>query len=349
MLFFKAHHGFGSSILRAFIACLLYLSIIPSSLQRWILERVHCFVFIAAVTAFIYSGFHVYWLNVGRGWSINPIPYTTVSAAVTSICLIFFLCHDKQNIRRLMLLGFTLALNSLVISQTRGTALALTSATIVMLAYLTFLGQLKMKRLGLVALSAIAVISVNSTSIEQRIVRTEYEMARISDDNFGSSIGLRLQMWRAGFELIPDKFWLGHGDKHISAKQHLADTGFIDQAAVPFTHYHNQFIDALVKDGIFSFVLICALLLLPLIGWWQTQAYSTPSSWSHRQVSQLAMVAMVLVFAAAALTDVPFSHAQSISIYLCFIFIAQLYPQNLRQKATDNANTHPSKANEVNT
>ena len=133
-------------------------------------------------------------------------------------------------------------------------------------------------------------------------------------------------MWKAAVYLIKEKPLLGYGDDHKQAKQLLADQGIITQDAVPFTHYHNEFISDWALDGLTGVMMLLLMLYLPFFLFKKTvQQHASGENFTslcragirNPYIQQsIAGVFIVLGYAVASLTDVPFQHAVTISFYL---------------------------------
>jgi O-antigen ligase len=92
----------------------------------------------------------------------------------------------------------------------------------------------------------------------------DYLHARNADSS-GTSVGQRLEMWRAGVTMIPGHLLLGVGKAgYVARKQALIDAGHANPAIAQHTHLHNDFLDALVKRGLPGLLATLAVLLTPL-------------------------------------------------------------------------------------
>ena len=86
-----------------------------------------------------------------------------------------------------------------------------------------------------------------------------------STDSAGTSVGQRLEMWRAGVTMVPGHLLLGIGKQgYMERKQALIVAGKANPAIGQHTHLHNDFLDALVKRGLPGLLATLAVLLTPL-------------------------------------------------------------------------------------
>ncbi|MFA0520707.1 O-antigen ligase family protein, partial [Vibrio sp. 10N.222.55.E8] len=102
----------------------------------------------------------------------------------------------------------------------------------------------------------ILAMSLSYNQIEDRINSTLVEIHKISNGDMTSSIGLRFQMWKsARYSFVKSPIY-GLGDSHREVLIELNKEGLVDDSLVKFSpnHYHNQFIDKLVKTGIIGLI-----------------------------------------------------------------------------------------------
>ncbi|GAB7219009.1 hypothetical protein VcTj87_08300 [Vibrio comitans] len=151
-------------------------------------------------------------------------------------------------------------------------------------------------------------MSINS--IENRISQTKNEIENIENGNLNTSIGLRLQMWKAGLYIIRDHFITGVGEGHMKLKSELSSKGIISKNASILSHYHNQIINDTVKYGIVGLVLLIASFILPINLLFK----------NNNLYTNLGYI-LIVHYAITCMTDVPLHNAQTHAFYFCLIFI----------------------------
>lgn len=73
-------------------------------------------------------------------------------------------------------------------------------------------------------------------------------------------------------------------------------------------HYHNQFLNKMVKSGSLGLILLISILIYPL------------ARVKHLQpLTKYITIGAVTLFFIAGLTDVPFNHPQPLMLYLLFL------------------------------
>ncbi len=317
--------GQSSSILRILIATsLICLTLNNKNLSKikvnlWWLSSVGSF------TSLTYIAFNKYTLDLVRtDWSINPIPYTTMVASLSTISLYYLLFSAKRKIQIISLLSYISGISGIMLSETRGTLLALACASILLLLSFLYHCNCKKKIFSLILLLLFFISStayLNSDIIKSRIEKTQYELTQISNGNYSTSIGLRLSMWKAGLELAKNPTLIGLGDAHIELKQRLADEGKIPQNVVKWPHYHNDYISSLVKRGVLGFIMLITLLSFPVYCYFKNKSEYT-----------FIALGISTVYAVCSITDIPLFQAGPLIMYLVIMIVlcSNSYPNEIK-------------------
>lgn len=321
------YYGYSSGQLRAFVSVFIYLTILPPSVTEKI--NLKMLTITGTITSLVYTSTQIYiYHHNGRWWDINPIPYATFIATIAILGFYFLL--QSKNIKQCILWA-TVFLSSLIPlfnSQSRGLWLALSIAIFTLL--LKSLAANKKKGIILIPIAIILTISFSMRfkTVTERIEETNGEVQQIINGNFNTSIGQRLQLWQTALYLIGDSPIIGFGDAHIAQKAKLAEKNIISPSIVHFSHYHNQFLDALVKYGVVGLSLLLCSICLPVYYFFKRNG---KYKWQGLMT--------VLIFVVAALTDVPFQHAPTLTLYFFIIYLtlcspgAQLTNQSTEREA----------------
>ncbi|EGU33593.1 O-antigen ligase family protein [Vibrio scophthalmi] len=309
--FTKLTMGGSSSELRVLGAIALYSMVLPNYVIEKIKSNLIFLIALASIISVSYISYQTFALQIDREyWSINAIPYTTFSAAITSIAIYLAFISSKNKQRITSLFSACLGLSSIIISQTRGTLLAVTIAALLIAALMI----IKYKKNSIFIVASIIAISLvsflNHEKIEQRIIQTKHEYHAITSGNLNTSIGYRLQMWKAGWELAKSPTIFGLGKNHVEAKQELYEKGLISKASIGFKHYHNQYISSLVMKGIVGLMMTLAFLLMPLFYYF----------W-HNDKSILIAILCSTVYAVSGLTDIPLMQPHPLAFYLIILLL----------------------------
>ncbi len=132
-----------------------------------------------------------------------------------------------------------------------------------------------------------------------------------STDSTGTSVGQRLEMWRAGATMIPGHLLLGVGKEgYMEAKQALIDAGRANPAIAQHTHLHNDYLDALVKRGVPGLLATLAVLFAPL--WLFARRLNGPR---EARPYALAGVLLCICYSVFGLTQAFFTHNNGVMVF----------------------------------
>ncbi|MCD9499454.1 O-antigen ligase family protein [Photobacterium carnosum] len=309
-LFSYYYHGLSSREIRAFIAATLFLAVFPSSLLTR--KMVIIFTITSAGISFCYAFYFTFYLGLGRSWPLNPIPYGTMQAGISIMTLSLCLTSINNKEKVVTFLAFLLSSYGLIMSESRGVWLGFIFALTVI--FVVFITTKKIKitwRSVVIAIILIGGVSIISKPlISQRLSQTHQEYSDIKSGDLNTSIGLRLQMWQSAPMLIEHHELLGQGNQYLTSLDNLYHQGRISKSlyeAQP-PHFHNQYVDYMVKKGIVGLILLLCLLILPL-------RLLKNASTLQRYIT----ISLVSLFAVASLTDVPLNHGQTIFMYIFWL------------------------------
>lgn len=246
---------------------------------------------------------------------LNPIPFATGLGALFLACLLIA-ANESSTSRKVALYGLSGVLFfCLFLTGTRGIVFPVVLVIIFVLgryAFSTGQGHVLRVCTGAGALVVIAFMALTSV-FESRFVSTLQEIERIEQGDYGSSFGLRIQMWQAAIEIIRDNP-LGMGDHHVDKVREMHEAGVVSEALVrmgPY-HYHNQYLDVIVKRGVLGLVFLLFILIFPVF---------LAARYGEGSMREVLVVSVVILFATAGLTDVPFRHPHTIYLFYFLIYL----------------------------
>ncbi|MGF1724517.1 O-antigen ligase family protein [Photobacterium nomapromontoriensis] len=316
-LFSYHYHGLSSREIRALLTASLFLLFFPKQLLT--IAKLQILALIGSIFALGTTYYFNQYLGIDRGlWPINAIPLATMSAAfgLISVTLLFTAPRTKKNIA-ITLLAILFSSGAVLFSQTRGIWLGYTIVTGIVAITLNRGKVLNIKAIAI----AVALLSVTGFSlkpvISERLAQTQYEINRILSGHLNTSIGLRLQMWMLSPEMLRNDWVLGLGNDHVTKFKELTAEGQVssDLAGFKPAHYHNQYIDRSIKNGIVGLAILLALLIFPVY-----------SSMKLSRDRRFILLSISLLYAIASLTDVPFNHTQTLLLYLIVISSVNMQP-----------------------
>lgn len=313
IVFSYYYHGASSRELRALIGVTLFLITFPYQiLTQRIIKWV---VLIGSLAICINSLYFNLYEGTGRSAGyINPIPYATSCALISIIA--FSLLLDKSSLKEklLPLSAFLLSLPPIILSETRGIWLAF-SITLLVLVIVKLSISPPSKHQTLIVFITVIILSPIATylfkgHVEQRYNKTIYEIEEIKKNNYNTSIGLRLKLWSLAPEIFKDSPLLGHGQESKGILKEKLEKKEISQNIfnVASTHYHNQFLDRMVRYGVVGLLLLVCIIFYPLTRLNKVVEHE-----------RYIIVGSMLLFLIASLTDVPFNHPQPLILYLLFL------------------------------
>lgn len=310
----KIYVGQSTSILRVLIATSLLVFLPQDNVVKFVKTYLAYLVPLASLISIAYVMHQSYYLQLDRvEWSINPIPYTTMVAAISTINFYYIVSPYNFKIKIANTVGFFLSVTGILISETRGTLVALIAALLILFLFRLDFSTLKHKGIKYLTIASIAILTlffVNKDTIKPRYERTVFEVQQILNGNYSTSIGLRLHMWQAGLELAKHPTLIGLGDSHIAEKKKLAEKNLIHQSAVKWRHYHNDYITSWVKRGVVGFVFLLVMLSFPFYYFMRYRSEETT-------IASLVGV----IYVVGSFTDIPLSQANSLILYLILMIV----------------------------
>lgn len=131
------------------------------------------------------------------------------------------------------------------------------------------------RKIGIAASLAL-VLSIASYfllhTIRSRIDLIYTDILAFNSGNLDTSIGIRLQLWKAALHLFLENPFFGVGaDGFKAAMQALVSSGYITQMAGEFggAEVHNEILAQSVRFGIFGLISILLVYLVPLLLFWR--------------------------------------------------------------------------------
>jgi O-antigen ligase len=311
------YYYYSSDRIRTFVTLSIYFLVFPQSILSKINLK-HLTV-LGAITASIFTFFQIYIFEHTRGdWDINVVHYATFIASITIFALYFLLQSKtiKQGATWFIVLLFSII--PLFYTQSRGLWLALLIAATVLIVKTLITDKKNILFLAPIAVIMALSLYLSSEKINERITQTRNEIHQIANGNFTASIGAHLQMWKAGMYLFEESPILGVGNKDKEHKEDLYQKGEIPLDVVKYNHFHNQYIDELVKYGIVGLALLLSIILLPI---YYFSTKNSPHKWPGFLI--------ILIYLIGSLTDVTFKHGNTLTFYLMVIYITLCAPRLL--------------------
>ncbi|MEZ8734950.1 MULTISPECIES: O-antigen ligase family protein [unclassified Vibrio] len=307
-------HGFSNGQIKAYGMLLLYFSIIPESLFGQLKNHLLNLSLVATVCSLAYFYQQDILLERERAtWGIGVLHYTVMSSWLACFAL-YKLTTTKNNIiilKSILIIAASLFL--IIATQARSTFVTLLFISIGYFLFIVIRNKKQMACFVFVVLIFSSMLSQIPT-IKDRISQTKNEIALIQAGNLNSSLGLRIQMWEAATYVVTKEPIVGVGKEHYTIKSELAKDHIIDPRIVKFSHYHNGYIDVLVKSGLVGLAFIVILLSYPLYIWNK-----------HRNKEYFPILSLGLLYIIPSLTNVPLNN---LHLVFFFMIISWIYSSN---------------------
>ena len=270
------------------------------------------------------GGLAVYQVIIGdaeRATGItNAVPFGGISMTLGMMCLVFVWPARDTKTRAIFAVGFMAAGVAAMLSLTRGAWLALPAGVLVLVVINP--GQLlrPAMRYGVLLCMLAGVLALS------QLPATKQRLAQVWTESQGylesgpslSSVGLRLEVWRASLLSIGDHPLTGIGLGNFRAElKRLGEAGQIDPLLYGrLAHAHNEFLAATMDLGPIGLIALCLVYAVPLL------AFLARARTAGRETLALLMSGVMLVVCSLtqSLTDIHFGLHNKTIFYLCLIY-----------------------------
>lgn len=150
---------------------------------------------------------------------------------------------------------------------------------------------------------------VTSPTIRDRVgaLKTDIYAAVLGD--FSGSLGQRIMIYRAGYELYLEKPILGYGPGN--ERNEIADkTAEIGGEAIAYSHAHNALLNAALRSGLLGVIALLAVLVLPFAA--AIRARKDEVGWAGFH----AMTGILTVYVCSGTTGLMLGHDIHDSVYI---------------------------------
>ncbi|GIA33664.1 O-Antigen ligase family protein [Vibrio cholerae] len=298
------------SLPRTLIASLAYLIFVPW--KRINPQMVYYIIAIAAIVCGLNAFYERYILNIYRvGIATNPIPYALYVSFLVLSCVYLLLNSQSKVLKLLASIGGVLSLAAIIMTDVRGVILFLP----VVIIYLVITTIKPIWKYYVASILSIILLSgvfytIFQPEINARIEQTQNEITLIKQGNLTSSIGIRLDLWMHGVDIIAQNPIFGVGDSGLQESL----SRMTNRGAAIQPHLHNQYLDFLARYGIVG-TLVIFLFCLALVLNFNNSGFE--------YIGNPLVNSMLVMLIFAGLTDVPLHHTHIIYLLtiLCGLLI----------------------------
>ncbi|MFM9434979.1 O-antigen ligase [Janthinobacterium sp. CG_23.3] len=228
---------------------------------------------VGAIGGGVFVGWQLLAQGIVRpGGTTNPIQFGNISMLLGILCMSGLGWALTQPRRAawtvLLLLGSVFGMVGSMLTSSRGGWIAMpVCACVLCLHYANMHGR-RYLYAGLLTLAALIAVAyaIPQSTVKARTLASLQEARDFSRAvNTETSLGQRLEMWRNAIVMTPAKPLLGWGKQgFMDQKLALIHQGKVPASIGEYTNVHNEYLDALVKQGVFGLAAVLALFLLPL-------------------------------------------------------------------------------------
>ncbi|HEU4622074.1 MAG TPA: O-antigen ligase family protein [Burkholderiaceae bacterium] len=293
-------------------------------LARVRLPSAHAFAAGAAVGALGAAGLGMYErvvIDLPRaGGFANQILYGNLALTLGVMCGVAWLVLPRG--RALALVGLAGGLLASLLSGSRGGWIAVPILAVV----LAVLSPDRRVRRGLWGVVVIALIAAavawwlaligHFPRLQQAVVDLQAYAAGNSD----SSLGVRLEMWRAAWRFWREAPWMGMGTGNFHAGlERLVASGQMPAHVLQYRHAHNEFLHALATTGVVGLTALLALSAIPLSRMWRVSR--ALEARTELRFYALCGVCLIVGFWVYGLTQAMFQHNLGIIGFIVLLAI----------------------------
>lgn len=108
------------------------------------------------------------------------------------------------------------------------------------------------------------VVALPQTSVRARIQEVHDELVLYSQGQEGWSVAPRIDMWKLGIAMIPERPWLGWGQAGYEAERDRRMALGLTRLKMRTPQLHNEMLDTLMRHGIVGGLLLLLLYVVPI-------------------------------------------------------------------------------------
>jgi O-antigen ligase len=120
-----------------------------------------------------------------------------------------------------------------------------------------------------VALAAFALIATPFVRDRVELLVEDYGQI-MEEGDYSGSVGKRVIVWKAGWQLVTEAPFFGHGPGH-SEDLMIERTRAISGTPLSYSHFHNVFLNYAVRDGIPGALIVAMMVFGPVMLAWRTR------------------------------------------------------------------------------
>jgi len=196
----------------------------------------------------------------------NAVYYGGITTAMFLLCIVSTSIVKNNLMRLFLVLASICTLYATLLSGARGAWLALPVMFCVYLIYNIWNLSL-LKRMLLVLFFSVALVVVYQSpqlGVKDRVETTATNISEYINMGKMSSVGFRLEMWKASWLIAKSDNFLGNGpDDYKLSVSKIIESGQSDKSISVFAGPHNQYMESLINQGALGLISLLSVLLVP--------------------------------------------------------------------------------------
>lgn len=262
--------------------------------------------------------FYVYGELRAGGYN-NPIQFGDIAILFPCLLMAGF-SWAKQHSRSMVIIfvvGIVSGILASLLSGARGGWLVLPFALALFYFVNDFHKNTRSAVIFIIAILCAAVFAYYFLSPDIVQIRINYAISDVQQylqtNNANTSLGARIVLWQASLPLIAEQPLLGWG----SVANYVSLSGDSTDIFQHFNHFHNDFLDALVKRGLLGGAALFIIYVVPAVLFARQLKQCVPSK-QPLVYAGLILVVATFIF---GLTQSFFSHSSGIMVYVFMLVI----------------------------
>ena len=277
-------------------------------------------VVVATLVCAVFAGYQKFILSFERVNGItNWVSFGGLSITLGMMSLVFGAYGRSMTERLIFIIGFFLAVLASLLSGSRGAWLALLPGFLLLLYFNPFKYSNKVRVGLLVGFSMMILGSYLHPIVQQRVDNAIEDIHLYTEEGrVFSSLGLRLEAWKASGIAYSQSPWMGIGEGNFrSMLQRLVDEGQIHQDVMHINHVHNEFISAALHRGVPGLISVLLIFLIPFVSFLNVGRRSQ----GCQQALAISGAMLVVCSVTVAMSDIFFGQHQHTIFYVAYIYL----------------------------
>lgn len=283
--------------------------------ERFDLRRILALAILpASAGTFLFAAVQTISLGEARaeGLAGNPGPFAVCAAVLYGIGIVVAV-DERGALRTGAIAAASCAAAALLLSGMRGVwpALALTPLATLIVYRVPLRRSLTPPRLLAALAVVLLVTTVTYGFVVERVEALASDYVRMTESgDYNTSLGHRLVVWEIGVDMAAERPVFGHGSYRMGETM-VERARRYGNLFLPYTHFHNVFLDTMVRAGIVGVVALLAMLATPL---WL--AHRRRGRDREARFGYALMIATNIAYLTSGATGIMFGHDILVCLYL---------------------------------